>query len=66
MALFVGRLGPEIRTADLEDVFSRYGRMSRCEVKNGGMSERDAEIGSLGEGCLRDAVSVGYATPALM
>ena len=39
MALFIGRLGRDVRTSDLEDVFRRYGKMSRCEVKGNGMRE---------------------------
>lgn len=37
MSLFIGRLGRDVRTADLEDVFRRYGRMTRCEVRGNGM-----------------------------
>eukprot|EP00124_Ichthyophonus_hoferi_P005561 Ihof_evm2s839 gene=Ihof_evmTU2s839 len=55
MALFIGRLGPEIRTRDLEDVFGRYGRLVRCDLKNGGYGfvdfedRRDAEDALRGE-----------------
>jgi len=35
MALFVGRLSNDARSSDLEDVFSKYGRITRCEVKPG-------------------------------
>eukprot|EP00124_Ichthyophonus_hoferi_P004547 Ihof_evm3s515 gene=Ihof_evmTU3s515 len=43
MSLFIGHLGPEIRTRDLEDTFSRYGRLIRCDVKNGGFGFVDYE-----------------------
>ncbi|KAL1920168.1 uncharacterized protein VTP21DRAFT_1314 [Calcarisporiella thermophila] len=33
--LFVGRLPPDIRQRELEDVFSKYGRLVRCETKRG-------------------------------
>lgn len=31
--LFVGNLNPAVRTRDLENVFSRYGRIVRCDLK---------------------------------
>jgi len=34
--LFVGRLGKDVRTRDLEDIFNRYGRLTRCDIKVGG------------------------------
>ncbi|KNC84932.1 hypothetical protein, variant [Sphaeroforma arctica JP610] len=49
MSLFIGRLSHDIREADLEDVFIKYGKINRCEVKNGGFAfvdyedKRDAE-----------------------
>jgi len=33
--LFVGRLSRRTRVADVEDVFDRYGRLTRCDVKYG-------------------------------
>ncbi|OMH84664.1 Serine/arginine-rich splicing factor [Zancudomyces culisetae] len=46
--LFVGRLPRDIRSSELEDLFSRYGKLSRCDIKRGyGFIEyedrRDAE-----------------------
>jgi len=49
MSLFVGRLSPETRTRDLEDLFYKYGKITRCDVKRGGFGfvefedKRDAE-----------------------
>eukprot|EP01134_Creolimax_fragrantissima_P007822 CFRG7822T1 len=49
MSLFIGRLSQDIRESDLEDVFIKYGKINRCEVKNGGFAfidyedKRDAE-----------------------
>jgi len=48
MALFVGRLSTSIRTKDLEDFFSRYGKLKRCDLKGRFAfvtfeDERDAE-----------------------
>eukprot|EP00005_Dracoamoeba_jomungandri_P011591 CAMPEP_0174263596 /NCGR_PEP_ID=MMETSP0439-20130205/19293_1 /TAXON_ID=0 /ORGANISM="Stereomyxa ramosa, Strain Chinc5" /LENGTH=135 /DNA_ID=CAMNT_0015349019 /DNA_START=24 /DNA_END=432 /DNA_ORIENTATION=+ len=48
MALFVGRIPPQARPRDLEDLFYKYGRISRCDVLKGyGFVEfddtRDAE-----------------------
>lgn len=52
--LFVGNLSKDITRQDIEDVFDKYGRMIKCEVKNKdtGASfcfiefeqERDAEV----------------------
>ena len=33
--LFVGRLPLGCRTRDIEDIFYRYGKMTRCDVKQG-------------------------------
>jgi RNA recognition motif-containing protein len=33
MALFVGRVASGARRRDLEDAFSRFGKMIRCDVK---------------------------------
>jgi len=33
--LFIGRLPRETRRGDLEDVFKRYGRVTRCDVRMG-------------------------------
>ena len=33
--LFIGRLPRTTRSRDLEDIFYRYGRMTRCDVKQG-------------------------------
>ncbi|KAJ3217125.1 hypothetical protein HDU67_008502 [Dinochytrium kinnereticum] len=35
MALFIGRLPSDVRNSDLEDVFSKYGRVSRLDIKRG-------------------------------
>eukprot|EP00005_Dracoamoeba_jomungandri_P003052 CAMPEP_0174260556 /NCGR_PEP_ID=MMETSP0439-20130205/9928_1 /TAXON_ID=0 /ORGANISM="Stereomyxa ramosa, Strain Chinc5" /LENGTH=181 /DNA_ID=CAMNT_0015344819 /DNA_START=17 /DNA_END=563 /DNA_ORIENTATION=- len=48
MALFVGRLPPQAESRDLEDLFYKFGRISRCDVLKGyGFVEfedrRDAE-----------------------
>jgi hypothetical protein len=40
MSLFIGRLGRDVRTMDLEDAFRRFGKMTRCEVKGNGMPVR--------------------------
>jgi len=48
-ALFVGRLPLDLRPRELEDLFIKYGRISRCDVKRGGYGfveyedPRDAE-----------------------
>lgn len=33
--LFVGRLPRDMRSSELEKVFTKYGNMSRCDVKRG-------------------------------
>lgn len=33
--LFIGRLSRRTRSGDVEEVFERYGRLSRCDVKYG-------------------------------
>lgn len=49
MALFVGRLPRDVRPRELEDLFHKYGRITRCDVKRGGYGfieyedPRDAE-----------------------
>jgi len=49
MSLFVGRLSSETRSRDLEDLFYKYGKITRCDVKRGGFGfiefddKRDAE-----------------------
>ncbi|KAJ3413664.1 hypothetical protein HDV05_007732 [Chytridiales sp. JEL 0842] len=35
MALFIGRLSQDIKTADLEDVFSKFGKIIRLDIKHG-------------------------------
>ncbi|CAO3635861.1 unnamed protein product [Cunninghamella blakesleeana] len=35
MALFIGRLPPSIKNYDLEDIFIKFGKITRCEVKKG-------------------------------
>ena len=52
--LFVGNLGKEVSKKDVEDVFDKYGRIVRCDVKSKGFGssfcfleyedERDAEV----------------------
>ena len=34
--LFIGNLGKEVEKKDIEDVFDKYGRMIRCDIKNKG------------------------------
>ena len=33
--LFIGRLPQSCKTRELEDIFYKYGRMTRCDVKQG-------------------------------
>jgi RNA recognition motif-containing protein len=33
MALFIGRIPPSIKQYDLEDIFIKYGKITRCEIK---------------------------------
>ncbi|KAJ3062938.1 hypothetical protein HDU98_001224 [Podochytrium sp. JEL0797] len=35
MSLFIGRLPPDIKVVDLEDVFTKFGRIRRLDVKRG-------------------------------
>ena len=35
--LFVGRINVSTRQADIEDMFGKYGRISRCYVKEKGV-----------------------------
>lgn len=35
MALFIGRIPFDTRVRELEDVFMKYGRIIRCDVKRG-------------------------------
>ena len=52
--LFIGNLISDISNKDIEDVFEKYGRILKCEVKNKGPGqafcfvefedERDAEV----------------------
>ena len=35
MALFIGRIPMDTRVRELEDVFIKYGRIIRCDVKRG-------------------------------
>jgi RNA recognition motif-containing protein len=34
--LFVGNLGRDVERKDVEDVFEKYGRIVRCDLKNRG------------------------------
>lgn len=49
MALFIGRLPPDCHPRELDDLFRKYGRITRCDVKRGGYGfveyedPRDAE-----------------------
>ena len=49
MSLFIGRLPRDMRPSELEDIFHRYGRVTRCDIKAGGYGfveyedQRDAE-----------------------
>jgi len=52
--LFVGNLDRDIQRKEIEDVFEKYGRLLRCDIKNKGNGpaycflefeeERDAEV----------------------
>ena len=52
--LYVGNLGRDVSRRDIEDVFDKYGRLVRCDIKNRGVGatfaflefdeERDAEV----------------------
>ncbi len=54
--LFLGGLGREVRRKDLEEVFSKYGKIVRCDIKYvngfagtaygfiGFQDDRDAEV----------------------
>ncbi len=52
--LFIGGLGQDIQRKDIEDVFEKYGRIIKCDVKSKGPGssfcfveyedERDAEV----------------------
>lgn len=33
--LFIGRLAFDCRTRELEDLFGKYGRITRCDIKKG-------------------------------
>ncbi|KAF9155682.1 hypothetical protein BG015_009014, partial [Linnemannia schmuckeri] len=35
MALFLGRLTADTRSRDLEDLFAKYGRVTRLDIKRG-------------------------------
>lgn len=35
MALFLGRLSADTRSRDLEDLFAKYGRVTRLDIKRG-------------------------------
>ncbi|KAF9579102.1 hypothetical protein BGW38_004788, partial [Lunasporangiospora selenospora] len=39
MALFLGRLAPNTRSRDLEDIFAKYGRVTRLDIKRGTNSD---------------------------
>ncbi len=34
--LFLGNLGRDVTRQDIEDVFDKYGRVERCDIKNRG------------------------------
>jgi RNA recognition motif-containing protein len=38
MALFLGRLSQDTRSRDLEDLFGKYGRVTRLDIKRGNNS----------------------------
>jgi hypothetical protein len=38
MALFLGRLAPDTRPRDLEDLFAKYGKVVRLDIKRGKLS----------------------------
>jgi RNA recognition motif-containing protein len=52
--LFLGNLAKDIQSRDITDVFEKYGRILRCDIKNRGLGavyafiefedERDAEV----------------------
>ncbi|KAI8609495.1 hypothetical protein BC830DRAFT_1213690 [Chytriomyces sp. MP71] len=35
MSLFIGRLPPDLKVRDLEDIFQRFGRINRLDIKRG-------------------------------
>lgn len=35
MALFIGRIAREATPKDLENLFGKYGKMTRCDLKKG-------------------------------
>ncbi|RKO90959.1 hypothetical protein BDK51DRAFT_28604 [Blyttiomyces helicus] len=39
-ALFIGRLPADVRSRDLEDVFFKFGRILRCDIKRGQADSR--------------------------
>ena len=52
--LFLGNLTRDVTQRDIEDIFEKYGKVMRCEVKNKGKRERtnertNIETGSRGE-----------------
>ena len=39
--LFLGNLGRDVTSKDLEDIFDKYGRIERCDVKNKGIFSKE-------------------------
>lgn len=44
MSLFVGRIPKYTRARELEDVFIKYGRIIRCDVKSGSNGGTEADL----------------------
>ena len=42
--LFVGRLPRGTRARDLEDIFYKYGKMTRCDVKQGELHSKPLDF----------------------
>lgn len=46
--LFVGRLPRGTRARDLEDIFYKYGKMTRCDVKQGQLHSKPLRVAQNG------------------
>ena len=43
--LFVGNLSRDVQKRDIEDVFDRYGKLIRCDVKDKGKQKEEYYTG---------------------
>jgi RNA recognition motif-containing protein len=34
--LYIGNLDREVQTKDMEEIFEKYGKLKRCDIKNKG------------------------------